>query len=117
MEASLTEFRIVRSTISKELTAESWRFIAPIFLHVGVIHFLLNMFAQWIICGAVERMIGEAMDLMALMYRDGTLLDRVHRRRLLRLCVGWQLCACGYSYSRCERRYHGHGMLSDSRQR
>lgn len=42
-----------------KLTAESWRFIAPIFLHVGIVHFLLNMFAQWVICGVVERMIGK----------------------------------------------------------
>lgn len=43
-----------------ELTTESWRFIAPIFLHVGIVHFLLNMFAQWVICSVVERMIGKA---------------------------------------------------------
>lgn len=49
-----------------QLTLESWRFIAPIFLHVGIIHFLLNMFAQWVICGVVERMIGKSTTLRRL---------------------------------------------------
>lgn len=49
-----------------QLTLESWRFIAPIFLHVGIIHFLLNMFAQWVICGVVERMTGKSTTLRRL---------------------------------------------------
>lgn len=37
---------------------EWFRFIVPIFLHVGVVHFLLNMLAQWMVAGQLEREMG-----------------------------------------------------------
>ncbi|BEI83916.1 hypothetical protein CcaverHIS002_0405200 [Cutaneotrichosporon cavernicola] len=37
---------------------QSWRFFSPIFLHVGIIHLLVNMFAQVTMNGPMERMMG-----------------------------------------------------------
>jgi len=37
-----------------------FRFITPIFLHAGIIHLLLNMFAQWFLSGQVEQDMGSA---------------------------------------------------------
>ncbi|ORY26257.1 hypothetical protein BCR39DRAFT_470533 [Naematelia encephala] len=37
---------------------QSWRFVAPIFLHVGVIHLLLNMLAQVTAGAQIEREMG-----------------------------------------------------------
>jgi membrane associated rhomboid family serine protease len=40
---------------------DQWfRFITPIFLHAGIIHLLLNMFAQWFLSGQVEQDMGSA---------------------------------------------------------
>ncbi|KAG8797412.1 hypothetical protein FRC16_008882 [Serendipita sp. 398] len=36
-----------------------FRFITPIFLHAGIIHLLLNMFAQWVLSAQVERDMGS----------------------------------------------------------
>jgi len=36
-----------------------FRFITPIFLHAGFIHLLINMIAQWILSGQVERDMGS----------------------------------------------------------
>lgn len=38
-----------------------WRFIVPIFLHVGVVHLLVNMVAQMLIGAQIEREIGESL--------------------------------------------------------
>jgi membrane associated rhomboid family serine protease len=38
---------------------EWFRFILPIFLHVGIVHLLLNMLAQLTIGAQVEREMGE----------------------------------------------------------
>ena len=39
---------------------ESWRFIFPIFLHVGIVHLLLNMLAQVTAAAQVEREMGQS---------------------------------------------------------
>jgi membrane associated rhomboid family serine protease len=36
-----------------------FRFITPIFLHAGLIHLGLNMFAQWVLSGQVEKEMGS----------------------------------------------------------
>lgn len=38
----------------------SRRFITPIFLHAGIIHFLLNMLGQWFLSAQIEREMGSA---------------------------------------------------------
>lgn len=40
--------------------AETWRFFVPIFLHVGIVHFLLNMVAQVFAGAQVEKEMGES---------------------------------------------------------
>ncbi|CAG7846096.1 Uncharacterized rhomboid protein AN10929 [Serendipita indica DSM 11827] len=51
-------FGVTATGASKE--PNQWfRFITPIFLHAGIIHFLLNMFAQWVLSGQVEREMGS----------------------------------------------------------
>jgi len=40
------------------MDTESWRFILPIFLHVGIIHLGLNMIAQITAGAQVEREMG-----------------------------------------------------------
>lgn len=40
-------------------STEWFRFILPIFLHVGIVHLLLNMLAQLTIGAQVEREMGE----------------------------------------------------------
>jgi membrane associated rhomboid family serine protease len=42
---------------------EWFRFILPIFIHVGLVHLLLNMFAQLTIGGQVEREMGRSAPL------------------------------------------------------
>ncbi|EKM83523.1 hypothetical protein AGABI1DRAFT_110173 [Agaricus bisporus var. burnettii JB137-S8] len=37
-----------------------FRFITPIFLHAGIIHFLLNMLGQWFLSAQIEREMGSA---------------------------------------------------------
>jgi len=39
---------------------ETWRFVLPIFLHVGVIHLAVNMIAQIIAGAQVEREMGTS---------------------------------------------------------
>lgn len=42
-----------------DIPNQSWRFFTPIFLHVGIIHLLLNMLAQITAGAQVEREMGE----------------------------------------------------------
>jgi membrane associated rhomboid family serine protease len=43
----------------RQLTiTETWRFFVPIFLHVGIVHFLLNMVAQIFAGAQVEKEMG-----------------------------------------------------------
>ncbi|KAF8641128.1 hypothetical protein AX17_000770 [Amanita inopinata Kibby_2008] len=44
-----------------------FRFITPIFLHAGIIHLLLNMFAQYLLSGQIEREMGSGGFLLAFM--------------------------------------------------
>lgn len=37
-----------------------WRFVAPMFVHVGLIHLLVNMYGLWILGPYVERLYGSA---------------------------------------------------------
>lgn len=39
---------------------EWWRFVTPIFIHIGWIHLLVNMYSLWIIGPIVERLYGSA---------------------------------------------------------
>lgn len=41
------------------IEGEWWRFITPIFLHIGWFHFAINMFALWSLGPLVERMYGS----------------------------------------------------------
>lgn len=37
-----------------------WRFVTPVFLHIGIIHLLVNMYGLWILGPYVERFYGSA---------------------------------------------------------
>jgi membrane associated rhomboid family serine protease len=37
-----------------------WRFVTPVFIHIGIIHLLVNMYGLWIIGPYVERLYGSA---------------------------------------------------------
>ena len=39
---------------------EWWRFVTPIFIHIGVVHLLVNMYGLWMIGPYVERLYGSA---------------------------------------------------------
>mmetsp|Transcript_27808 Transcript_27808/g.55687 ORF Transcript_27808/g.55687 Transcript_27808/m.55687 type:complete len:368 (-) Transcript_27808:97-1200(-) len=38
---------------------EGWRLLAPMFLHAGIVHYVLNMIVLWFVGGAVERSHGS----------------------------------------------------------
>jgi membrane associated rhomboid family serine protease len=37
-----------------------WRFVTPVFIHIGIIHLLVNMYGLWMIGPYVERLYGSA---------------------------------------------------------
>lgn len=39
---------------------EWWRFVTPIFIHVGIIHLLVNMYSLWVVGPYVEKLYGSA---------------------------------------------------------
>ncbi len=39
---------------------EYWRFVAPVFLHGGIVHLLMNMYGLWVLGPYVERLYGSA---------------------------------------------------------
>lgn len=45
--------------ICSALADITFSFITPIFLHAGIIHFALNMIAQWFVSGQLERDMGS----------------------------------------------------------
>lgn len=51
---------LLHRSCSTDDVAETWRFFVPIFLHVGIVHFLLNMVAQVYAGGQIEREMGES---------------------------------------------------------
>ena len=39
---------------------EIWRFVTPVFIHIGILHLVLNSYALWIVGQQVERLYGSA---------------------------------------------------------
>ena len=39
---------------------EIWRFITPIFIHIGLLHLAFNSYALWIVGPQVEKLYGGA---------------------------------------------------------
>ncbi len=71
---------------------QSWRLFTPIFLHVGIIHLLLNMFAQVTMNGPMERMMGTVPWLIV--YIAGGVYGNVSGTALwLTPAPRWQLLA------------------------
>jgi len=63
MEDSRVEIPTVSLHLFKRRRAdgsETWRFFVPIFLHVGIVHFLLNMVAQVFAGSQVEKEMGKS---------------------------------------------------------
>ena len=81
MEGSRVEIRTVSYCTSDERSAdgiETWRFFVPIFLHVGIVHFLLNMVAQVFAGSQVEKEMGKApLSRWTLMIRINPIPDRL----------------------------------------
>ena len=90
MEGSRVEIRIVRYRTADERSAdgiETWRFFVPIFLHVGIIHFLLNMVAQVFAGSQVEKEMGKSpLSRWKLMIRINPIPDRLLCRWFIREC-------------------------------
>jgi membrane associated rhomboid family serine protease len=63
MEGSQVEIPTVRRHKYRRGRAdelETWRFFVPIFLHVGIVHYLLNMVAQVFAGSQVEKEMGKS---------------------------------------------------------
>jgi membrane associated rhomboid family serine protease len=90
MEGSRVEIRIVRLHVFERRQAdeiETWRFFVPIFLHVGIVHFLLNMVAQVFAGSQVEKEMGKSpLSRWKLMIRINPIPDRLLCRWFIREC-------------------------------
>ncbi|MFS0655315.1 rhomboid family intramembrane serine protease [Bacillus sp. 179-C3.3 HS] len=60
--ATLTAFGAKQNALI--LNGEWWRFITPMFLHIGLTHLLFNTFALWSVGAAVERIYGSSRFLL-----------------------------------------------------
>jgi membrane associated rhomboid family serine protease len=79
---------------------QSWRLFTPIFLHVGIIHLLLNMFAQVTMNGPMERMMGTIPWLIV--YIAGGVYGNVSGTALwLTPATRWQLLAVRHPLGWC----------------
>ncbi len=57
-EATLMAFGVKSNAAIDQ--GEVWRFITPVFIHIGVLHLVLNSYALWIVGQQVERLYGSA---------------------------------------------------------
>jgi rhomboid protease GluP len=57
-EATLIAFGVKSNAAIDQ--GEIWRFITPVFIHIGVLHLVLNSYALWIVGQQVERFYGSA---------------------------------------------------------
>ncbi len=60
--ATLTAFGAKNNVLILE--GEWWRFVTPMFLHIGLTHLLFNTFALWSVGAAVERIYGSGRFLL-----------------------------------------------------
>ena len=57
-EATLMAFGVKANAAIDQ--GEIWRFVTPIFIHIGILHLVLNSYALWIVGQQVERLYGSA---------------------------------------------------------
>ena len=57
-EATLLAFGVKSNAAIDQ--GEFWRFITPVFIHIGILHLGLNSYALWIVGQQVERLYGSA---------------------------------------------------------
>ena len=57
-EATLIAFGVKSNAAIDQ--GQIWRFITPVFIHIGVLHLALNSYALWIVGQQVERLYGSA---------------------------------------------------------
>ena len=57
-EATLMAFGVKSNAAIDQ--GEVWRLITPVFIHIGVLHLVLNSYALWIVGQQVERLYGSA---------------------------------------------------------
>jgi membrane associated rhomboid family serine protease len=57
-EATLLAFGVKSNPAIDQ--GEIWRFVTPVFIHIGILHLALNSYALWIVGQQVERLYGSA---------------------------------------------------------